>query len=408
MTHDDRQLAAGTPSLNWRRNLYVVWLAEVLALMGFDAVLPFLPYYVEELGVSGPGQVELWSGLVFSAHALTMGILSPIWGSLADRLGRKMMVERAMFGGAVLLGAMSLVSNVQQLVVLRMLQGAVTGTVAASFSLVAAGTPQRDRAYALGMLQMGVYLGGSLGPTVGGFVADLWGYRACFVITAALLAIGGVLVTALVREARSDLIVQGRDSFAGGMSLVLRSPGVLSVFALRFLVSAALRTANPMLPLFVQWLAPAETRVASVVGVIDSANMATTAVGAMVAGRYGSRLDIRRTLAVCLLGAAVFTLLQGVARSPGELLACKALAGLAIGGILVALNSALTSAAPADRQGTVFGLQASVQSVANAAGPMLGGVIAAAGGLRLPFVAAGLGLALGLGLLAAQDRHRSR
>lgn len=385
---------------NWRRNLYTVWLAEVLAIMGFDAAMPFLPYYVQELGITGPGQVELWTGLLYSANAVAMGIMGPIWGALSDRMGRKLMLERAMFGGALLLGAMGFVHNVQQLLVLRVLQGAVTGTVAASFTLVSASTPAAARAFALGMLQMGVYLGGSLGPSVGGFVADLWGYRACFLITGILLAAGGLLVALLVREARDDLRKEEDGSFLEGLRLVLRSPGVLSVFGIRLLTSAAIRTVNPMLPLFVQTLVPTEARVASLVGVINSVNMAATAIGSVAIGRYGARVGTRRVLLACLATAAGCHALQGLASSPIQLLLLRALDGFAIGGILVALSTALADAAPDGRQGTVFGLQSSVVSAANAIGPSLGAAVAASWGLRMPFGVATVGFLLAMGMLA--------
>jgi DHA1 family multidrug resistance protein-like MFS transporter len=107
----------------WKRNLYVIWVAELVAIAGFSVVMPFLPYYVQELGVTDLEQVEMWSGLLVTGQAVTMAIFAPIWGSLADRYGRKLMVERAMFGGTILLGAMGLVHNVQQLAILRVLQG---------------------------------------------------------------------------------------------------------------------------------------------------------------------------------------------------------------------------------------------------------------------------------------------
>ncbi|MBC7261327.1 MAG: MFS transporter, partial [Chloroflexi bacterium] len=112
-------MADQSTQTNWRRNLYVVWLAEVLAIMGFDAAMPFLPYYVQELGITGTGQVELWTGLLYTANAVALGIMGPIWGSLSDRMGRKVMLARAMFGGALFLGAMGFVHNVYQLLVLR-------------------------------------------------------------------------------------------------------------------------------------------------------------------------------------------------------------------------------------------------------------------------------------------------
>jgi len=112
---------ANSLTRGWKRNLYVIWAAELVAIAGFSVAFPFLPYYVQELGVTDPGQVEMWSALLFTGQAITMAIFAPIWGSLADRYGRKPMVVRAMFGGALALGAMGFVRNVQQLAILRAL-----------------------------------------------------------------------------------------------------------------------------------------------------------------------------------------------------------------------------------------------------------------------------------------------
>lgn len=393
---------------NWRRNLYVVWLGEVLALMGFDAAIPFLPYYIQELGVTGRGQVELWTGLLYTANAVALGVMGPLWGSLSDRIGRKVMLARAMFGGALFLGAMGFVHNVYQLLVLRVLQGAVTGTVAASFTLVAASTPAAMRAFALGMLQMGVYLGGSLGPTVGGFVADLWGYRACFLITGISLGVGGLLVALLVREVRAGLREKEDGSFLEGLRLVLRSPGVLSVFGVRLLTSAAIRMVNPMLPLFLQTLVPSGTRVASVMGVMNSINMASTAIGSVAIGRYAPRVGTRRVLLTCLTAVAGCHVLQAISNSYMQLLLWRALEGFAIGGILVTLSTALADAAPDGRHGAVFGLQSTVVSIANAIGPSLGAAVAVSWGLRMPFWAATVSFLLAIGMMMVIEVQRER
>ena len=144
---DPKAPAASTPpSGDWRRNMWAVWLGELFAIAGFNAAMPFLPYYVQELGVTAPGQVEIWTGLLSSGAAWTMAVMSPIWGALGDRFGRKLMLTRALFGGAVLIAAMAMASSVQHLLVLRTLQGAVTGTVAAAYTLVAASTPPNRRA----------------------------------------------------------------------------------------------------------------------------------------------------------------------------------------------------------------------------------------------------------------------
>jgi DHA1 family multidrug resistance protein-like MFS transporter len=385
--------------LNWRRNLYIIWIAEFLSIVGFSSAMPFLPYYVQELGVTGPGQVELWSGLLHSMHALTMGIMAPVWGSLADRVGHKVMVERAMFGGAVLLGAMAFVSNVQQLLVLRTVQGAVTGTVVAATVLVAAGTPCDSRASALGTLQMGIYLGASFGPTVGGFIADTWGYRGSFLMTGVLLAVGGVMVAAMVQEVRTEQSDGEQHSFRQGMHVVVRSRAVLSVFAMRLLVRAAYRAVTPIVPLFVQALATGEARLASLMGLVTSASMATSAAGSVLAGRFTRSWGLRRVLITSLAVSALFHGLQAVAADVQQLTLFRAVAGFAMGGILTSLSAMLASAAPEGYEGTVFGLGSSVVSAANAIGPMLGGAVAASWGLRMAFVVAGVGFALSTAVL---------
>ncbi len=390
----------GVPAhLNWRRNLYVIWIAEFVSIVGFSSAMPFLPYYVQDLGVTGPGQVELWSGLLHSMHALTMGIMAPVWGSLADRMGHKVMVERAMFGGALLLGAMAFVSNVQQLLVLRTLQGAVTGTVVAATVLVAAGTPFENRASALGTLQMGIYLGASFGPTVGGFIADTWGYRGSFLVTGLLLAVGGVLVLAMVQDVRAEASDGEQHSFWQGIRVVLRSRAVLSVFAMRLLVRASYRAVAPIVPLFVQALATGEARLASLVGLVTSASMATSAVGSVLAGRFTRGWGLRRVLITSLAVSALFHGLQAVSVDVRQLTLFRAVAGFAMGGILTSLSAMLASSAPQGYEGTVFGLGSSVVSAANAIGPMLGSAVAASRGLRMAFVLAGAGFALSTALL---------
>ncbi len=201
----DPSVGAVTPGFNWRRNLYLIWFAEFISMAGMHTAVPFLPYYVRSLGVPGEGQVEIWTGLLYTGQAIAMAIMAPIWGSLADRYGRKMMVTRAMIGGSIMLGAMGFVANVQQLFFLRTFQGAITGTVTACNILVAACTPDASLAFALGTLEMGVFLGQSAGPLLGGVIADTWGYRACFLVTATLLFIGGMLVVLFVKEVRQPV-----------------------------------------------------------------------------------------------------------------------------------------------------------------------------------------------------------
>ncbi len=378
----------------WQRNLYTLWIAELVAIAGFSVVLPFLPYYVQDLGVRELEQVEFWSGLVFASQAIAMAIFSPIWGSVADHYGRKLMVERAMFSGAVILGAMGFVQNVQQLLVLRALQGCLTGTIAAATTLVASSVPRQRSGQALGLLQMAVYSGNSVGPLLGGLVADHWGYRAAFVVAGALLFLAGVMVAVFVHEEfeppRRETGAR-RNDFWVGVKAAFRSRELLAVLSIEGMMRLGARIMGPVLPLFVQSLVPSQTRVASLTGLITGLGAATSAIGAVLLGRASDRLGYRKILWLCAIGMAVMYTPQFFVTTPFQLLIFQAAAGAAMGGGLAAMGALLANLSPEGRQGAVYGLDWSVVSAANGLGPMTGTAVAAGLGLRAPFLfAAGI------------------
>lgn len=389
--------AKGRVLETWKRNLYVIWAAELAAIAGFSVVFPFLPYYVQELGITELHEVELWSGALFAAQAVTMAISAPIWGSVADRYGRKLMVQRAMFGGAVVLSAMGFAQNVWQLLILRAIQGTLTGTVPAATTLVASSTPRERSGYALGLLQMAVWTGASVGPLLGGVVADTWGYRAAFWVTGSLLFIGGLTVSRFVKE---DFTPPSRDKgspdggFWYGLKLVVRDRGLMSLFSIRVIVRLAIRTLGPILPLFIQSLVPTSTRIASLAGLVSGASAATSAIGALTLGRASDRLGYRRVLLACATLAAVLYVPQFFVTNPWQLIVLQGAVGLVMSGILASISALLANLAPEGHQGAVFGVDSSAVAAANAIGPMLGATVAAMFGLRAPFLLAAGALAV--------------
>ena len=178
----------------WKFTLGVVFIAQVLSAVGFSMIFPFLPLYIESLGSVSGLSTELLAGLVISVQGLTMMITAPFWGVIADRFGRKKMIIRAMFGGAITLAMMAFAQSAEQLILIRAVQGLVTGTVSANNALVAAATPRHRVGFAMGTLQVGLWSGVAIGPLIGGVLADLFGYSIPFLITAVLLSFGGVIV----------------------------------------------------------------------------------------------------------------------------------------------------------------------------------------------------------------------
>ena len=178
----------------WRVTLYTAGVAQLCAMMGFSFVMPFIPFYVRELGVRDPKALYIWAGALVTGSGLVMASTAPLWGWMADRYGRKSMVQRAMFGGAVILSSMSRVTNVKQLLALRMLQGGFTGTASASVALVSSVVPAAALGYSLGLMQAAVSAGASLGPSWADWWQRSWGSRNAFLVTGVLLLVSGLLV----------------------------------------------------------------------------------------------------------------------------------------------------------------------------------------------------------------------
>src|SRR5438477_1642469 len=187
-------MSRGLPTLTgWERTTWICAATQVFTLIGFGLGLPFLPMYVQELGVTERAQIALWSGVVSGSAALTMAVLAPVWGVLADRYGRKPMLVRSMLGGAVVIGAMGFVGDVWQLEAVRLVQGAVTGSQAAAAALVAAATPTHQVGFALGLVSTAVQIGNTVGPVVGGVAVGSLGFRGSFVLGGVLLLFAGLM-----------------------------------------------------------------------------------------------------------------------------------------------------------------------------------------------------------------------
>ncbi len=382
---------------SWKRTLIVIWITEFVAIIGFAMVMPFLPFYVQELGVSDPNQVKFWSGLLMSGQAIMMAIFAPIWGSLADRYGRKLMLERAIFGATISLTLMGFVKTPQQLLVLRMIQGCLTGTVAAATTLVAGVVPRERSGFALGLLQMSIFAGVSVGPLVGGVIADTLGYRSAFFFTGACLFASGLGVTFFVHEdfkrPQSEPGV-GRSHWWDGLAMVLRSRDMLLVLSARLMTRTGARIVMPVLPLFVATLLPPSARVATMTGIVTGAGAAASSVGAAVLGRTGDQIGHRRVLLASAVTAAVFYAAQAAVTNVTQLILLQFCVGAALAGTISSLTALLATRAPEGRQGAVYGIDTSVVAGANALGPMMGASLAVVLGNRATFLVAAGVLAL--------------
>ena len=376
----------------WQRTLYILFFAQLMVAVGFSSIFPFLPLYVEQLGSTSGLSIEFLSGLVYSAQAFTMMLASPVWGVVADRYGRKLMVERSMFGGVAILLLMSFVTSAEQLVVLRAIQGLVTGTVAAASALLASVTPRKHTGYAMGLLQVGFGAGIAMGPLFGGAVADLFGYRVVFYITAVMLFLAGVLVHWGIQENFQPAKPGSakKTSFTQNFRSLMATSGVIMTFVIRFLTSLGRMMVFPIIPLFIATLMVDTSKLNTFTGLVLGVASAATTISAVFLGKLGDRIGYRKVMIVSLAVMAGLYALQGYVTAGWQLLVLQGLVGVALGGVIPIISALLANYIKAGGEGAVYGLDNSINAAGRTVAPMLGAAVAAGWSYTAVFVATGL------------------
>lgn len=383
---------AGQPG--WNITLYAVWCGQILALIGFSSRVPFLPFFLGDLGVPDVHGQTLWSGAINAAGAAAMTITAPLWGLLADRFGRKPMLLRGLFGGAIIVALMGFATAPWQLVALRVLEGSFTGTVAAAAALIATSAPKHRLGYALGMVQTAVFAGAAGGPLIGGFIYDWVGPRVAFWVAGSMLFSGGVIVAFFARErfvraAKQPLTESGRLKRLQDSTAFLFTAAMLTMLASIMVIRMIAMSMQPIIPLFVEQLTPHNPDVASIAGVVLGASGFTSALAAAYFGKLGDRTGHRRVLAVSLIAAGLLYLPMALVRDPWQLAILQGLLGVAAGGLIPSANALVAHLTPVEKRGAVFGLTAALSGLGGFVGPLLGAVLATSLGFRATFVASG-------------------
>ena len=368
--------------VDWRRNLYVLFMVQVLSVAGFSLVFPFLPLYVAELGVATRGSVAFWSGMVFSAQAVTMMVSSPIWGAVADRYGRKPMLVRATLGGAVMVVLMGFAQSAEQLVLIRIVQGMLTGVVSATSALVAATVPKEKSGESLGLIQTGIWVGVAVGPLIGGLVSVALGYRASFWITGGALALAGVAVIFWVREDFEPLPVQKRVNFWEGYKKLLRAPDMASLYSVSFLQSLGRSVTMPIMAFFFVELLSSSDGAVVMTGLSMGAKAAVGSVSAIYLGKLSDRIGHEKVLTAGAVIAVLVYLPQAFVANVWQLLFLQALTGVSAGAIMPATSALLNMRTPQGAHGTTFGLGNSVSSGGRIVAPILGAAVYPLIGMR--------------------------
>ena len=371
-----------------RLSFVVLLVSQLAATMGFTFVLPFMPIYVQELGVEDAGSAAAWAGVINSSTAVTMALAAPLWGRLGDRVGLKPMLLRATVAGSIVIGLMGLVGSPWQLLALKTLQGCLTGTVAAATVLVSATAPAKRAGARLGTLQMVIFLAAAAGPFFGGAFADLVGIRASFGVTAALLAASAFLISIWVKEERYSGETEDEGSVEAEGPLPYRklAPSLLALFV----VQLTIMSAAPALPGLLSTLLDEPVRVATLAGWVIATGAVAASAGSLVGGKLAARFGARKVIIWTLLLAGISALPQAEVDSVTMLWALRLLTGLFVGTAIPVANLAIRGSVHSGRQGEAFGVAATATSAGNAVGPLAGGLLASSFGFGAPFLVPGV------------------
>lgn len=410
----DQALTAQThPHPHWQRNLWAVIVAELLTILAFQAALILIPYYIQQMGITDTKAVSTWTGAYQAVGAVAFAISTPIWGMLGDRYGRKLMLVRAMIATTVVLVLMGLARTPGQLLIMRILQGFFTGTPAAASALVAVDSPRDRLAYSLGLVQTAVFVGASLGPMMGGYVADAWGYRATFYAAAVLAGIALLVIALLIREPGGSMDRTSQERFERPLSAfrsMLTAGPLLSLTVLVLVINLSFSLLGPVLPLTIQRLVANPAHLASTAGTISGVFAFAAAAAALVIGRISDRLGYGRTVLICALGMALLYLPQGFVTTVLMLGVLRTVQGLFQGGLAPSINAMVVNAAPLEKAGASIGLSSSASSVGTAIGPMLGALLLNWTSEKAVFlISGGLFIVTALGImLVNHQRSRNR
>lgn len=384
----------------WHRNLIVLWFCTFVAGMAFSEIMPFLSLFVSQLGDFTKAQITFYSGLAFAADYAISAISAPLWGIIADKKGRKIMLLRASLGMAVAMGLMGFVTNVWQLVALRALQGVFAGFISNAQALVASQTPRKYSGRALSTLITGAVSGQLFGPVIGGLLAQLFSIRNTFFITAGLLMVAFLLSLFFVQEHFKPVAHHREPGDSRNPLAAFQNPRLIIVMLCSTaIVQFGNASIAPIISLYVRELMHYRGPITVVAGIIAALPGISNIFSAPRLGRYGDQHGSGKVLLFGYIFAVIMYFPQGIVTSVGALGILRFAIGISDGALYPEIQTVLTKNTPVHLTSTIFSYNQSFQAIGNMFGALLGGLVAGWFNYNAVFIMTALLLLINLGLI---------
>ncbi|RMU97316.1 Multidrug resistance protein B [Pseudomonas syringae pv. tomato] len=378
---------------HWLRNLWVCVFGVFTTIVAMTLLLPFLPLYVEQLGVDNPAAVVLWSGATYGATFLSAAVTAPLWGRLGDRYGRKLMLIRASLGMAVAMSLIGLAQTVWQLLLLRLLAGLLGGYASGATILVATQTPKARSGWALGVLSSGIMAGSLAGPLMGGVLPPLIGIRNTFFLAGGVIFITFLATLLLLREMPRKAPSRATDS---ALPAVVKLSGeqrrmITCMFVVASLVMFSTMSVEPIITVYLRQLKT--DNVTMMAGVVMSATALGSILAASRLGRLADRIGYIPVLTSCLAMTALTLIPQAWVSNVWQLAALRFFMGLALGGLLPCVAAIIRHTVPNEVAGRMLGYSTSSQYLGQVLGPLAGGLLGGYLGIGSVFLGTAMVLA---------------
>ncbi len=375
--------------------MVAVWILTIgmsLLAICYTMIIPFLPVYLLELGVEQE-QLALWSGLSFSISFFIAAIMAPVWGRLADQHGKKLMAIRA----GILIGLSYLwsafVQDEYQFLLVRALQGFANGFMPAAMTMVSLSVPKERVGTAMGIFQMGLVLGNTVGPLTGGLTELAVGMRPVFMVAGITLFIVTAAIAIFVKEPQMESETPVKTtSFSEDLQAAKQNKVLLHILGLYFLVQAVMLMLQPIVAIYVGELKGSMEGAAMLAGSILSGGGVMGMIMTNVWAAYGQRRGYFRVISYGLMGTGTVLLLQSLPFGLWWFGALQLLIGVFIVGIFPSLGSAMTVNTDPSVRGRVFGLATTSQQLGNMIGPLFASIVATYWGTSYVFLVAGIGM----------------
>lgn len=371
--------------ISWKDNLRIAWFGSFLTGASISLVVPFMPLFVEQLGVES-SQVAFYAGLGISLSAVSAALLSPIWGILADKFGRKPMMIRAGLAMTVTMGGLAFVPNVYWLLLLRFLNGVFAGFVPNATALIASQVPKDKSGYALGTLSTGVVAGNLTGPFIGGLIAEIFGIRNVFLLVGSFLFLAAILTIFFIREDFQPVPKEQSIKTKDLLGSVKYPYLLLNLFLTTFVIQFAAQSIGPILALYVRDLGQTENLL-FVSGLIVSSMGFSSMMSAGLMGRLGDKVGNHRLLLLAQTYSVIIYLLCANATSPFQLGVYRFLFGLGTGALIPGINALLSKMAPKVGISRIFSFNHVFFYLGGVIGPMVGSAVAGQFGYHSVFYA---------------------